>query len=301
MSRPKKKLGLDDPKRVEICRDKGELHYRNDTCNTKSLTCPSRILNNLDLEVEDFLTNIARKLEGAKTSCHKDSPTFFIPRDAYEEILSYSNIYKTVESLDCCRHLSPEEQLNLASRIYQDCRKLLASLIAIGMEESLHRLMDEGVTDKCLPLRLEKNTDKHPRSPLTILVCNLAGHHHTTFNSWRLDNDRESFFRWTYAVTSPYLKRTSGKHIHYVFTPNDVIPITERYPPPESERSLTQRQTQTSMSASGGDRSHGGFGEVEIVKLHNSNFCFEDYGVGILFCWLFWVLYSNEPTAAALA
>jgi len=281
-------LGLDDTTQVTHCYNRGEDYFKSDTgvgrINGNTLPSASNANTESKSDAKLVVRTIAQQLGRVKKSYPKGTANYFFPRDDLKEILSIENIRKIVRCLKCCRRLRLDgsERESLAVKIYQDYRLVLATLIVSGGAESLVSLMDEGLGDGCLPLRLHDNENPSETVPPTELVCDQEGHSHPTINSWDLDFQRLSFFNASHAVLSPYFKRTcGGRHIHYHLTENDVLPILEKESPQRSDVPATQRLTQGDPNNSAGGNVPGGFGEVSIVKLHKGHFDFGEYGVSI--------------------
>ncbi|KAK3387900.1 kinase-like domain-containing protein [Podospora didyma] len=250
----KQHIGLDDKDRVRIIFDRGDDEYRQD--HPGGLRNGGREKDG-SASGKTLIETIQDELEAVEEYYPKDSRSYFIPREKVREIMSKSRVLGVIRKLACFKHLPSAEAKSLRDSILGDknpCWKLLAVLIANGKQEDLRRLLEEDVSDHCLPFPF------HSSSPYR---CRIPHHSHPTIAGWS-KKTRIDASCWSYAVKAPYFKRPVDKHLHYVLDSMEVLPILDSGP--------------LKGKVADGDTASGGFGEVKMVRLPPSHFNFGSVG-----------------------
>lgn len=270
------KLGLDDP-RVIKCLDRGDQFYRQD----HPLEHPSsHNIASLPPNCPEKVRNILEELEEAQISYPPESASqFFIPRDQFSRIMTFERVQLVINTLSCCETLSPKCKQELAREIYfgggptcrAPCLKLLAALIGARIQDGLLDLINDGVTDHCLPLECVPD-DRNS------LRCRCQGHQHPAIDKYGRGT-RRTFCQWSYAVTPLYLKRPQNGHVHYILRHNDVLPIIKSKAREPSKAPLIQQSKNKNSETSSLTSGYGGFSQVKRVIFHPSQFEFGSYGV----------------------
>lgn len=271
------KLGLDDP-RVTKCFDRGDNFYRQDhpfgdlNSSTSATSPPGG---------HEIISTILTELYDAQISYPSDSVSHhFIPRDKLSRIMTPERVRLVIATLKCCNKLSLDEKEELTRGICigkstwcrEPCLKLLTILIAVGIEEKLFDLINDGVTDFCLPFESVSGTNNNLR-------CQMPGHQHPAINErWHgypgHQRQRQQFCQWTYTLSAPYFKRPRGGHAHYILGVNDVLPIIQ-----EKARGPSGAPSRKTKPSEFPDSREGGFSQVQRVKFQQSHFDFGSYGV----------------------
>jgi hypothetical protein len=268
------KLGLDDP-RVTKCFDRGDNFYRQDH--------PYKDLNSYTSATSPpgsrgIISTISNELYNAQISYPSGSVSHhFVPRDELSRIMTPERVRLVIASLEVCNKLSSDEEEELAREVCiggstwcrEPCLKLLAVLIAVGIQETLFDLIKDGVTDFCLPFESVSGTSNNLR-------CQIPDHQHPVINEcWHgHQRHRQQFCQWAYTLSAPYFKRLRGGHAHYILGVNDVLPIIQEKARGPSEAPL--RKTKPSEFP---DSREGGFSQIQRVKFQQSHFDFGSYGV----------------------
>ncbi|KAL9112038.1 MAG: hypothetical protein Q9227_003658 [Pyrenula ochraceoflavens] len=258
------KLGLEDP-RVNIVSDRGDKLYRHahhtsqpaPTDHPNSPPNSPHVIQRAREQLEDGFENPA----GSATRV-------FIPLDLLYKITNFETIYSIINSLSCCKGLSPADRKSLAQEVYSGKgngrhhpqRKLLAVLIITNLHEDFIKFIKDGIEDSCLPLQVvAKSKDR--------LKCRNADHSHQAINEYKR-LQRLTLSQWTYAVMAPYFtKPSSDQHVHYILDQNDVLPILQ-------ENGRGPSAAPAGMS-SGSDPLAGAFSHVQRVKFHPGHFHFD--------------------------
>lgn len=271
------KLGLDDP-RVTKCFDRGDNFYRQDhpfrdlTSSTSATSLPGS---------HEIISTIQTELYDARISYPSDSVShYFVPRDELSRIMTPERVRLVIASLKCCNKLSPDEKEELAREVCiggstwcrEPCLKLLAILIAVEIEGKLFDLINDGVTDFCLPFESVPGTNNNLR-------CQMPDHQHPAITEcWHgyrgHQRHRQEFCQWTYTLSAPYFKRPRGGHAHYILGVNDILPIIQ-----EKARGPSEAPLRKTKSSEFPDSREGGFSLVQRVKFQQSHFDFGSYGV----------------------
>ncbi|KAK0630947.1 kinase-like domain-containing protein [Bombardia bombarda] len=269
--------------------DRGESLYRKDNGS------PRKTIKDVS-KIPDVIATIQVKLDEAKTSCAMDPSKSFIPRDAFDRILTPSRVLQIVSELKCFQGLGAEEQNDKAQDICfgsepdsklgfrAPCLKLMGALIGMDKAEDIGKHMSEGLTDDCLPLQ-PKLTEKH------ILICRHHKEGHKAMNNYRRPYTREQFTRWTRTLMAPYIKWERKKHAHYVMETGDCFPlqIVARVQDEDDDNSKNNDTAQSKDSTKYG---YGGYSEVYKVKVEPSHGSFgkheaKEFGLelaSLLFC-----------------
>lgn len=180
--------------------------------------------------------------------------TTFVPHAEFEKIMSPNVVRQIVGGLKCYETLSEEQQLSVAKGITygipggKPSRKLLAALITTGdksePEHSFETLIQDGMSDECLPLSLRPGVAGD-------LYCEAHRCVHGSINglaSMAWETFRETFLRWTRVLMPPFIMwEDGGKHCHYVMRGGGPLPTRPVSPPVVC--------------------ANGGFGEVHKVRI----------------------------------
>jgi len=264
------KLGLDDP-RVTKCLDRGDNFYRQDHSSKEPIPYTSAASPSGS---HDVVSTIQKELDDARISYPSDSISQrFVPRDKLSSIMTPERVRLVIKSLQCCDSLSPEHKDALTREICiggrkwcrKPCLKLLTVLIAAEIQNNLLNLIEDHITDYCLPFELVPGTSDNWR-------CQIPDHHHSLIIN-KCGRQVERFCQWTYTLSAPYFKRPPGGHVHYILGVNDVLPIIE-----ENSRGSLEAPLQRTKRSESPSR-EGGFSEIERVKFHSSHFDFGSYSV----------------------
>ena len=259
--------GLDDP-RVTKLWDRGEEDYT----RKNPITLPQDIRSLLAGRPRnpDILDNIRDKSRDAKTYYPPNCTSFFIPRAKQDKILDPYLAFDVVNQLECYKHYTHEQRVSLVvDQIYspkEPCWKLLLVLINIKEQECLRRLLDEGVTDRCLPFTFPTTpATKDEASPAS--TCQVPDHEHPSVKAWKPKSDElENFCKWGHVVKAPYFTRESThRHVHLILENMDVLPIVYEHP-------------QTGSPHDAEDRT-GAYGKVDKVSFDPSHCDFSNIGV----------------------
>ncbi|KAL9622896.1 MAG: hypothetical protein Q9160_002822 [Pyrenula sp. 1 TL-2023] len=205
------------------------------------------------------------------------SSQLFIPRELLSGLMTLKTISQVVDYLSCCSNLPPAAKKQLAQEVCfgggpkhrPPCKKLLAVLILLNLEENFVKLIkgnvddnnDDGINDLCLPLHVVSESDGTKN-----LKCRNSKHNHHAINQYG-KKQRLDVSQYTYAVMSPYFTKPPNQHVHYILDNNDVLPIvqsTDREP--SGARDLKRNK---------GMSTYGGFSRVQCVRFHHSHFHFD--------------------------
>ena len=248
-----KKLGLDDPNRVHKILDRGLGFLPPPPAQP---TCPVSVnmTSNGDLEKCDF-KSIASELDKALLPCGLNPERMFLPHDELYNILPFSKVYMLLQQLSWFSNVS--DKTELARAIYygsdgQPSRlKLFAALIGAELVEEMKTYMHEGLNDHCFPLRTNYgDRDRY-------IYCDKHGDKHCSVNALSRPDYRDDLKRWSYRLTTPFIKQRPEIHSHYVLNGGDILPIISVHGTPV----------------------FGGFSEVQKVQLHPSSCDFQRNGV----------------------
>ena len=153
------KLGLDDP-RVVKCFDRGDKFCRHTNRPPQSLSLE---VASSSSNSPDTIQLVRKKLgAGIKKYPADSSSNIFIPRDLLSNLMTFNTVYSVIDTLSCCTSLRSDEKKVLAHEIYSGgypkrrppCKKLLAVLISIQLQDDLVKLMNDGINDSCLPFHV---------------------------------------------------------------------------------------------------------------------------------------------------
>ena len=271
------KVGLEDERVVSIP-DRGNEEHRKDypLQDYDSHLGASSGVGSHHQHVKVF-DAIYVRLEAAKVYYPPDDfGHFFIPRDVQSETSTPDQIRVIVANHESFSNLTGEQKEIFPREIYEGggtfckapCRKLFAVTIGARLLGHLLKLIFDGMTDLCLPLKFVSGTGFK-------LCCQDPAHRHRAVEEMRSD-EREQLCKWTYAVSAMYLKKPPKGHAHYVLDSNDVFPFIQ----PEEQGASEARRTQQKGAKKKEyqqvpDNTDGGFGMVQRISIHGSHFNFD--------------------------
>ncbi|KAM7213316.1 hypothetical protein V8F06_011327, partial [Rhypophila decipiens] len=184
--------------------------------------------------------------------------TDFVPRSKFEEILSYDNIVEIVKpKYSDPGDTSANRQSILARVIYQGtddrppARKLLAVLIMLGIHKEIQNLIDDDMSDDCLPPLFQKGNNPEEFTSTSTCPVHTNGHpaldqlllREGTWKLWDSSNHSKKkvegiglglgfgspleFVEWSRRLTAPYIMWEWGKSsCHYVMRGGGALPMT---------------------------------------------------------------------------
>lgn len=180
----------------------------------------------------------------------------FVTRAQFDNIITPEAVLQVVAKLACYQGLTARDHMQIAQDIYwgtedgrrSPCRRLLASLIGTGNSEalgSIKTLIDEGLSDTCLPLLVKEVMEED------TLICAHHEHQHASINDMDLES-RETFTALCRSFSVPFIKwKDGGKHCHYVLKGGGPLPM--RGPLPMEKKDKMNEE--------------GDFGEVFKVEI----------------------------------
>jgi hypothetical protein len=257
--------------RVRTCHDRGNGYYEQDKPRSRRPYLaggvpPTEDWSELIGSIKDELKDSVLTPLGAASS------RFFLPRKRLVEILTPERVLAVIGNLSGLKQRSEEYQKTFADAVCHGSKsmrkslKLLAALLCSDLEKKFYSLVQEGVSDMCLPPTQEE------RGKFSSMLCQSCSKEHSYLQdktSWRHRN----FYLWAYGLNAPYLKRLeqtdreSGSHVHYVFSNEDVLPFVENHHPENN----TSRSSNSIAARSGLDH-EGGFSTVTQVVFHDDHF-----------------------------
>ncbi|CAJ2507580.1 Uu.00g087660.m01.CDS01 [Anthostomella pinea] len=275
MAPSKKRHGLDNPERVDQIPHRGE---KFDRARSRSIprrpprqSAPKAIRRD---EAVDFLEDIASELDDAKVQCDFDfdSSKSFLPRRKILEILTPERVRQIVGCLSCFEQSSNKDQI--ATDIYygsgggsrRPCLRLLAVLIGIEKAEDIQKLMNDGMSDACLPMGIPPGTSGK------LLFCEHHRTAHKTINKYRRLETRQNFSHWSYSLVSPFIQGDKKVHAHYVLHPGDVLPMKVARKVEKDDGSAYALGASEANSVN----LYGGFSDVYKVSIDRSHYDFAD-------------------------
>lgn len=250
------KTGLDDPGRVYKILDGGQQflplrkpHESVDIQKAGDIISSPENASGLNIRT------IEHELDEAVVLCALNSEQSFIPHDKLLEILTPDRVRGIVGGLECFGGHEDKDQI--AKEICygsknphkHPCLKLLAALIFLEKIEDIAKHMGDGVSDSCFPFACNSSSGNYSIS------CKRHGEDHT-INEYYRRSIRESFSRWSFRLSAPFIKYREKAHSHYILDSSDVLPIV----------SIHASRT-------------GGFSVINKVKLHTSQFDLRGHGV----------------------
>ncbi|KAK8127360.1 hypothetical protein PG984_008468 [Apiospora sp. TS-2023a] len=271
------KLGIKDP-RVEHCYDRGNSFLVEDVPN------PRQSHPNDDGGLNGILANIKSELFGAlKNPAWGGAQVLFVPRKRLYNIMTPERIRTIVTGLRPKRKLDLRKfthailrggTLDSGKRMRPSVR-LLAALVFCGRPDRYLDLVDEGISDFCLPPAYRNNDISQP------LVCQSK--HCKEVHAF-LGNvmpwERNDFYTWSYRLNAPYFKKprlntpTEGRHNHYYLSEDDILPIITSFEQkPTPPRNPTRQNPGPAPSDPQGSFD-GGFSTVTKVEFHPDHYDF---------------------------
>ena len=247
---PKKKLGLDDPRRVRKISDRGHGFLQQHADYDKSVD-----VTTADAPDTCDFSSIIDELESELVTYGLDGEKFFLPYDKLREILPLGRVWGLVKKLNCFSETT--DQKSMAMNIYHGsnqhppCLKLLAALICVGLQENIIKFMEDGINDSCFPLRLRRIKARRQ------VCCNLHQDSHTAINELLLPSLLEIFSTWSYRLSTPFILKGGKVHSHYILDSSDILPVPSVH----------------------GNPHIGGFSTVHKIELQRGHFAAEEHRV----------------------
>ncbi|VBB76660.1 Putative protein of unknown function [Podospora comata] len=165
----------------------------------------------------------------------------FVTRVQFDNIITPEAVLQVVAKLACYQGLTARDHMQIAQDIYwgtedgrrSPCRRLLASLIGTGNSEalgSIKTLIDEGLSDTCLPLLVKEVMEED------TLICAHREHQHASINDMDLES-RETFTALCRSFSVPFIKwKDGGKHCHYVLKGGGPLPMKGPLPMEKNDK-----------------------------------------------------------------
>ncbi|KAK4655260.1 LOW QUALITY PROTEIN: hypothetical protein QC762_300800 [Podospora pseudocomata] len=183
--------------------------------------------------IKDRLYKTAHKNKGFLGS--HDRGMRFVTRAQFDNIITPEAVLQVVAKLACCQGLTARDHMQIAQDIYwgtedgrrSPCCRLLASLIGTGNSEalgSIKTLIDEGLSDTCLPLLIKEVMEED------TLICAHHEHQHASIN----DMDLES--REIFTALCRSFSKDGGKHCHYVLKGGGPLPMRGPLPMEKNDK-----------------------------------------------------------------
>ncbi|KAK3684090.1 kinase-like domain-containing protein [Podospora appendiculata] len=261
MSSRKKLLGLDDPN-VITQHDRGASHYIQDHPFPSSSAPGQRDGGRL----ENAVSKVSDQLYKARVRYPKASHNAYIPNRELREIMSRQNVLSVVMSLPCFGHLPRGAKERVCDRILskdRPCWRLLAALLLADRADKLAALLEDSVSDQCLPFACEASH------------CRVGNHSQHRSLEELNEKHRDEVSRWSYAVSAPYFKSSPGQHFHLVLDSDDILPIT-KIGTIDTSNSPSHQKSGHEV----GNAANGGFGEVRKVTIDSSHYSFDSPAPG---------------------
>ncbi|KAK4206874.1 kinase-like domain-containing protein [Rhypophila decipiens] len=222
---------IDDAKRVTQIKTRGDDDYRRH--NHQMHTDRKQI--STSIQQKDVILQVATQLEDASESTPfaPDPQNSFISRGRFDEIMTPWVVLQIIRQLECYKKLKPDQQNSVAKDVYYGSsngrrppsRKLLVALIVTPDSygprpvESFDILVEEGMSDVCLPLSRHEGTGE--------LYCESHSCVHESIN--KLGSVRKQFRKyfagWSRALTAPFIVwDEKGLHRHYIMEGGGPLP-----------------------------------------------------------------------------
>ncbi|EON60848.1 CMGC/CDK protein kinase [Coniosporium apollinis CBS 100218] len=179
-------------------------------------------------------------LESARKECPPGSHLFIVPNCAQESLITIAAVAKEIQAGN---RFGPAEAVERAKEVCQSARHLFAILAYMKRGAEICTLLEEGVSDKDLPLL--RRSDGQQRFALKL----KKGESLKTMEKWS-DKDLEKFDRYQYWMTAPVFKDKR----HYNLHDNTILPFIPFKPDAETE-----------------EPKQGGYSEVYPVRVHPSH------------------------------
>jgi hypothetical protein len=176
-------------------------------------------------------------LEDTRLESPKRAHSFIVPKDAQERLITESTIADDIQAHN--GNIGEKEAADFAKKACQHARCLYATLAYIKRGADICALLNEGITDKDLPLVRKPNDRNAP-------LYRRCGNHVQTMTTWR-PKYRENFDRVQWWMTSPVFEEGE----HYYLDEKAVLPFIHL---DANEASLGTKQ--------------GGYSEVYPVRIH---------------------------------
>ncbi|KAI0012557.1 protein kinase [Xylariaceae sp. FL0662B] len=263
MGQESKRLGLDDPNRVQQISSRGERSKL--ASDAAYQRCPRPIrYNPISGDVYDLLGTIGQELDGAKVASALDETKRYVPMSMLPKIITPERVRALVGGLPCFRGYPDKNTLTETICFGPfSCRVLLAVLIGMEKIEDLPKFMRDGMNDQCLPMEIRDTSNQ-------TLYCWQHKKYHQTINERERNRrpvHREHFAWWSYSLTAPFIRCSKEIHRHYIMDPGDVFPMGIGLKVPKREM--------PGMSHS----LYGGYSEVYQVTIDRSHYDFGDLGM----------------------
>lgn len=206
----------------------------------------------------------------------------FVPRRKLYDIMTPGRIRDIITGLLPNAHPDLESFTHAALRGGSLGRKemrpsvrLLAALVYCGNPDIYMSLVEEGVSDYCLPPAYRNNDITQP------LVCQSknCGKEHAFLGNIS-DMEREEFHLWAYRLNAPYFKKpkrntsAGGRHNHYILGMNDVLPIISSVEQKPSAPRNPTRPTPGPAPPDAQGTFDGGYSTVTRVEFHPDHYDF---------------------------
>jgi len=195
--------------------------------------------------MSETVDQLKNQLRDKRVECPLGSQLFIVPRSAQESLITESTVKSTISSVR--PYITEAKLADEAQQICQHARQLFATLAFIKKEKEICRFLDEGVTDKDLPLQRQFDT---VINSLQWMLQRRAGSTIRTLESWNA-RTREKFSKAQRLMTSPVFQYGE----HYELDNSAVLPFVT--PNIDNEKKQEFRA--------------GGYSEVYIKCIHPSH------------------------------
>ena len=165
--------------------------------------------------MSETVDQLKNQLRDKRVECPLGSQLFIVPRCAQESLITESTVKSIILSVR--PYITEVKLTDEAQQICQHARQLFATLAFIKREKEICRFLDEGVTDKDLPL--QRQFDTKTNSSLWMLR-GRTGSTIRTLGNWDA-RTREKFSKAQRLMTSPVFQYGE----HYELDNSAVLPF----------------------------------------------------------------------------
>lgn len=198
---------------------------------------------------------------------------FFRNRDIYK-IMTLEKIEAAIqETPNLKKSKFTASDILYGSKKTPPCLKLFSLLILMELSDKLLPLMESGVSDRCLPVW------GHKERGAIVCTCSKKEHFPKSQGISCLIN---AISKMSYQISSPYIRSTPEKHPHFILHKEDELPFETRTLLKDEQTTTSQFDPKTKARLPGGGA--GGFAEVFVVEIDESQCNFKALGVNHHFC-----------------
>ena len=203
--------------------------------------------------------SLDQRLRNARIKCPVNPHAWFIPLDKQEELLSTSVIEEEIRKGDGELRLS--ERRRYAKWTNKRAKRLFMVLAYMRMSAWISLLLDEGIFDKDLPLKLEGGGD----TPST-LRRKSGGEPIKTFKMWNSDA-LEEFDRSQWWMIAPKFDKES--RVCHELADEDILPFIPIKEKEKSDKRIPHMKI-------------GGYSEVTAFRIHPAHHNFWGHSIPLV-------------------